>query len=64
MLVYSAWKKAAKRMALYSVWKPAMSSDSASGRSNGSRLVSANEAIRKTKKPRICGMKFQTCACW
>ena len=64
MLMYSAWKKSAKRIAPYSVWKPATSSDSASGRSNGRRLVSANEAIRKTMKPRNCGMKFQTWVCW
>jgi hypothetical protein len=51
-------------MALYSVWKPATSSDSASGRSNGSRFVSANEAIKKTTKPRICGMKFQMLSRW
>ena len=63
MFVYSAMKKRAKRIAPYSVWKPATSSDSASGRSNGRRLVSANEATRKTRKPRNCGMKFQRCVC-
>jgi hypothetical protein len=42
MLAYSAMKNAAKFMLLYSVWKPATSSFSASGRSNGTRLVSAN----------------------
>ncbi len=64
MLVYSAWKKRAKRMAPYSVWNPATSSDSASGRSNGSRLVSAKEAMRKTRKPMICGMNVHRCVCW
>ena len=47
MLAYSAMKNAANFMLLYSVWKPATSSFSASGRSNGTRLVSANAAIRK-----------------
>ncbi len=61
MFVYSAWKNRAKRMAPYSVWKPATSSDSASGRSNGRRFVSANAAIRKTRKPMNCGMKFHRC---
>ena len=42
MLAYSAMKKEANFMLLYSVWKPATSSFSASGRSNGMRLVSAN----------------------
>ena len=41
-------------MLLYSVWKPATSSFSASGRSNGTRLVSANAAIRKMMKLTIC----------
>src|ERR1700747_3240415 len=50
MLAYSAKKNAANFMLLYSVWKPATSSVSASGRSNGMRLVSANAAIRKMKK--------------
>ena len=47
MLAYSAMKNAANFMLLYSVWNPATSSFSASGRSNGTRLVSANPAIRK-----------------
>ena len=41
MLAYSAMKNEANFMLLYSVWKPATSSFSASGRSNGTRLVSA-----------------------
>ncbi len=36
-------------MPLYSVQKPATSSDSASGRSNGVRLPSASAATKKTK---------------
>src|SRR5260370_2276741 len=36
---------------LYSVWKPATSSDSASGRSNGARLFSAMPLITKITRP-------------
>src|SRR5580658_2041720 len=59
MLVYSAMKNIANLKLAYSVWKPATSSDSASGRSNGTRLVSATAATKKQKKPRICGQTFQ-----
>src|SRR5208337_617076 len=45
MAAYSARKKSDQRNPLYSVWKPATSSDSASGRSKGARLVSAIMAI-------------------
>ena len=40
MLTYSARKNSANFSEEYSVWKPPASSPSASGRSNGSRLVS------------------------
>ena len=40
MLMYSARKNSANFSDEYSVWKPPTSSDSASGRSNGARLVS------------------------
>jgi hypothetical protein len=40
MLMYSARKNSANLNEEYSVWKPPTSSDSASGRSNGARLVS------------------------
>ncbi len=40
MLTYSARKNIANFSAEYSVWNPPTSSPSASGRSNGSRLVS------------------------
>src|SRR5215212_4442912 len=50
-LAYSARKKRANRMPLYSVWKPAANSDSASIRSNGVRLVSARPEMMKTMKP-------------
>ena len=43
----SARKNRAKRIELYSVWKPPTSSCSASTRSNGGRLSSAVPAIRK-----------------
>ncbi len=43
---YSARKKIEKRMPEYSVWNPATSSDSASGRSNGARFVSASDAVK------------------
>src|ERR1019366_8223948 len=50
---YSARKKSANFRPENSVWKPATSSDSASGISKGVRLVSATEAIRKIRKA-IC----------
>ena len=46
MLAYSARKKNANRIPEYSVWKPATSSCSASGRSNGARLVSARPPMK------------------
>src|SRR2546422_6185659 len=46
MFVYSARKKNANFMPLYSVWKPATSSASASGKSNGTRLVSATAEMK------------------
>src|SRR5712692_2550500 len=46
MLAYSAMKKNAKRIPLYSVIHPATSSLSASARSNGRRFVSATAEIR------------------
>src|ERR1700685_1697577 len=47
---YSARKNNDQRKPLYSVWKPATNSDSASGRSKGARLVSATMAMAKTMK--------------
>src|SRR5215212_11802060 len=49
---YSASMKKANFMAEYSVWYPATSSDSASGRSNGVRLFSAFIDTKKMKKAR------------
>src|SRR5262245_60376008 len=40
-----------------------MSSDSASGRSNGRRFVSAKPEIRKTKNEKKSGSTYQTPAC-
>src|SRR5438552_4640668 len=45
MAAYSARKNSDHRKPLYSVWKPATSSDSASGKSKGARLVSATMAM-------------------
>src|SRR5690349_9197822 len=49
MAEYSAKKNNDQRKPLYSVWKPAVSSDSASGKSKGARLVSATMATANTK---------------
>ena len=46
MLAYSAMKNIANLKLEYSVWNPATSSVSASGRSNGTRLVSATAAVK------------------
>ena len=48
--VYSAMKNIAKKKPLYSVWKPATSSLSASGMSKGARLHSASPAVKKMTK--------------
>src|SRR3954447_18758843 len=50
MLTYSARKNSANFNDEYSVWNPPTNSDSASGRSNGARLVSPTIAITKTAK--------------
>src|SRR5687767_13863476 len=65
-LAYSAMKNIENFIALYSVWYPAMSSDSASGRSKGSRFVSAKAATRKMKKAIERSATFQpiTACCW
>src|SRR4249920_3600986 len=64
MFAYSAMKKAANDMLLYSTWKPATSSFSASGRSNGMRFVSANAAIMKMMNEKICGAGTWKMAQW
>src|SRR5579862_478295 len=58
MLAYSAMKNEANFMLEYSVWNPATSSFSASGRSKGTRLVSANAAITNKKKLTIWPWKM------
>src|SRR5580693_5876215 len=49
MAEYSARKNNDQRKPLYSVWKPAVNSDSASARSKGARLVSATMETAKIK---------------
>src|SRR5712672_331907 len=51
MAEYSARKNSDQRKPLYSVWKPAVNSDSASARSKGARLVSATIETAKMKNP-------------
>src|SRR5437763_14339931 len=63
MLMYSAVWKSPQRMPEYSVWYPATSSVSASGRSNGGRDVSAIPPSMKTASPTNCGRKNQTVDC-
>ena len=46
---YSARKNKDHRKPLYSVWNPAVNSDSASGKSNGARFVSATIAMAKMR---------------
>src|SRR6266545_6109500 len=48
MFPYSPKKNIAQRTPLYSVRYPATSSDSASGKSNGARLVSAKPQMKYT----------------
>src|SRR6188472_589685 len=48
----------------YSVWYPATSSCSASGRSNGARAVSAVPASRKITKPTNCGTTYHQVPSW
>jgi len=48
ILLYSAKKNNANVIAEYSTLKPATSSASASGRSNGARFVSAKREIKNT----------------
>src|SRR5437764_8767683 len=55
MLAYSPMKNMANFMDEYSVWNPAINSDSASGRSNGARFVSATIAMRYIQAARKPG---------
>ena len=54
MFAYSARKNSAHRIPLYSVWKPPVSSCSASGRSNGTRLVSASPPMNTSTNATGC----------
>jgi hypothetical protein len=54
---YSARKKRAKPMLAYSTLKPDTSSDSASGKSNGARLVSAKIEIKNIRNNGKKGIK-------
>src|SRR6185436_20435141 len=54
MFAYSARKKSANRIPLYSVWKPPVSSCSASGKSKGARLVSASPPISTSTNATGC----------
>jgi hypothetical protein len=62
ILLYSARKNITKIIALCSVKKPATSSDSASGRSNGVRLVSARAEIKKIIQIGIRGITYDNCS--
>src|SRR3954447_12887689 len=63
MLMYSARKNIANLIDEYSVWKPATSSLSASGRSNGARLVSPTIEIRYITNDGISGSAYQSLLC-
>ena len=60
---YSPRKKNTKIIPLCSVKKPATNSDSASGRSNGVRLVSARAEMKKIMKIGRRGTMYQTACC-
>src|ERR671923_596721 len=59
MLTYSARKNSANFSDEYSVWNPPTSSDSASGRSNGARLVSPTIEITNTTKLGASSTRYQ-----
>src|SRR3989440_10992955 len=63
MFTYSARKNSANFSDEYSVWKPPTSSDSASGRSNGARLVSPTIEITKITKLGSSSTAYQPLAC-
>src|SRR3954452_7728871 len=62
-LMYSARKNIANLIDPYSVWKPATSSVSASGRSNGARLVSPTIEMRYIRNDGISGSAYQSLDC-
>src|ERR1700688_861545 len=66
MAEYSARKNNDQRKPLYSVWNPAVNSDSASARSKGARFVSATMATAKIKNaisPRGKNLKMNHSPC-
>ncbi len=62
MLTYSARKNIANFSDEYSVWKPPTSSPSASGRSNGARLVSPTIAVTYTANDGSSSTTYQVCS--
>src|ERR1700749_4568558 len=63
MLTYSASMNIANFSEEYSVWKPATSSPSASGKSNGARLVSPTIEIRYITNDGSSKNTYQTRSC-
>lgn len=63
ILQYSARKKNTKIIPECSVKNPATSSDSASGKSNGVRLVSANAEIKNIINSGSSGTTYHTLCC-
>src|SRR4028118_1861390 len=63
MLMYSARKNRANFKLEYSVWKPPTSSPSASGRSNGARLVSPTMEITKITNEGARIRPYQSSSC-
>jgi hypothetical protein len=64
MLAYSAMRDSAKPIELYSTLYPATSSASASGESNGGRLVSARVGMKKTSDSGNRGIPSQIHVLW
>src|SRR3954464_4466235 len=62
-LMYSARKNIANLIDAYSVWNPATSSVSASGRSNGARLVSPTIETRYMTNDGMSGSAYQSFDC-
>src|SRR4051794_28330107 len=62
-LMYSARKNIANLIEAYSVWKPATSSVSASGRSNGARLGSPTIAMRYMRNDGSNGRPYHSGDC-
>src|SRR3954447_23023444 len=63
MLTYSARKNIANLIEAYSVWKPATSSLSASGRWNGARVVSPTIETRYMRNDGTSGSAYQRSCC-